>query len=43
MRAALVRLGLTAIAAAEFTDNGITNMNHLHAMTEDDRSTLLSS
>ena len=36
MRAALVRLGLTAIAAAEFTDNGITNMNRLRAMTEDD-------
>jgi hypothetical protein len=36
MRAALVRLGLTAIAAAEFTDNSITNMNRLCAMTEDD-------
>lgn len=36
MRAALVRLGLTAIAAAEFTDNGIINMNRLRAMTEDD-------
>jgi len=35
IRAALVRLGLSDVAAAEFTDNGITNMHRWRALTED--------
>jgi hypothetical protein len=35
MRAAFMRIGLSNIATAEMTDNGITNMNRLRALTED--------
>jgi len=34
MVAALRRLGLSEVAAHEFTDNGITNMNRLRTLTE---------
>jgi len=35
MREALIHLGLTAVAAAEVTDNGITTIARLRALTED--------
>jgi hypothetical protein len=35
MRAALVRLGLTEVAAIEFTDNGVTSMARLRNLTEE--------
>jgi hypothetical protein len=35
IRAALVRLGLSDVAAAEFTDNGITNIHRWRALMED--------
>ena len=41
MRDAFVRLGLTKLAATEFTDNGITNMNRLRNLTEDVLSSLI--
>jgi len=41
MRDAFVRLGLTELAATEFTDNGITNMNRLRNLTEDALSSLI--
>ena len=34
MRAALMRLGLSHLAATEFTNNGIINMNRLRSLTE---------
>jgi hypothetical protein len=35
MREALMRLGLSAVAATEFTANGITTVNRLRGLTED--------
>jgi hypothetical protein len=35
MRQALVQLGLSDVAAAEFTDNSIINMKRLRALTEE--------
>jgi hypothetical protein len=41
MREALIRLGLTAVTVTEFTNNGITTLNHLRMLTEDDLGRLI--
>lgn len=41
MVAALMRLGLSQLAANKFTDNGITNMNRLWVLTEVDLNHLI--
>jgi hypothetical protein len=41
MEAALIRLGLSAVAACEFTTNGITTLNRLRVLTDDDLGRLI--
>jgi hypothetical protein len=41
MIAALMRLGLSQLAGLEFTDNGITMMNHLRMQTEESLDRLI--
>lgn len=38
---ALIRLGLTEVAAREFTDNGITTLHRLRTLSEDDLKALI--